>query len=114
MGDELSLFAARAARDVGMERAAATAANCDLMNAAFDVLWDLVQRQRFITSDDVWAGLNAEDIPAGNPTVMGVVFKDAQRAGLIVPTGDFKTSARVSAHARPVRVWESKRFQERE
>jgi hypothetical protein len=41
------------------------------------------------------------------------VFKDARRAGLIEPTERFVTSERAVAHGHPIRVWASKRFEER-
>lgn len=114
MGDDLfSLAAARAARDVGIERVAKSAANCELINAAFDVLCDLIREQPTITSDDVWRVLQSQGMPSGNKKALGVVFKDARRAGLIEPTERFVTSERAVAHGHPIRVWASKRFEER-
>jgi hypothetical protein len=106
--DLFSIIHARAERDLAMARAENAMGNAVLKTAAAEALRAIARRQRLITSDDVWAHLVAAgSATEGNPSVMGCVFKEAQRAGVIEPTEHFRISIRVSAHARPVRVWQS-------
>ena len=106
--DLFSLMAARAERDLGMMRAEMAMGNAVLKTAAAEALRAIARKQRFITSDDVWAFLVAAgSATEGNPSVMGCVFRDAQRDGVLGSTKEFRISIRASAHARPVRVWES-------
>ena len=61
------------------------------------------------TADDVWVILDRWKVkPPTEPRAMGAAMKNAQNAGLIVPTGSWRTSERAECHCRPVQVWRGK------
>ena len=74
---------------------------------AFDAIARVARRRSTLTTDDVWAAM---DGPAGThePRAMGPMMLSAARAGLIEATESYVKSARVTCHARPLRVWSSK------
>lgn len=55
--------------------------------------------------DDVWQHLPAGVEDPREPRAMGPVMRRAQSAGIIVPTNEYRPSARVTAHRNPRRVW---------
>lgn len=69
---------------------------------AFNVVETLANSRLFFTSDDVWDGVSSKP---HNNSAMGAVFKRAQKAGVIKPTGGFHESRRAKAHSRMLRVW---------
>jgi len=96
-----TLFDAEEARDEAVARAAFGAG--DWIVRARDAV-QLVALARFdFTSDEVWDTLG-EDRP-DEPRALGSVMKAMARDGLIRPTGEYRKSARVDCHARPVAVW---------
>ena len=63
----------------------------------------LKMRGPTITTDDVWAFIG--DVVPNEPRAMGAAMTRARKAGLIVPTEDWKLSVRRECHRRPLRVW---------
>jgi hypothetical protein len=96
-----TLFDAEEARDAAVARAALGAG--EWIERARDAV-QLVALARFdFTSDEVWDALG-EDRPE-EPRALGAVMKAMARDGLIRATGEYRKSARVDCHARPVAVW---------
>ena len=96
-----TLFDAEEARDAAVARAALGAG--EWIERARDAV-QLVALARFdFTSDEVWDALG-EDRP-DEPRALGAVMKAMARDGLIRATGEYRKSARVDCHARPVAVW---------
>jgi hypothetical protein len=56
--------------------------------------------------DDVWATLDRRGVPFPHePRALGPIFRRAQLAGLIEPTGEYRRTLRPSAHRSPQRQW---------
>jgi hypothetical protein len=63
----------------------------------------LRERGPEITTDDVWALVG--DVVPNEPRAMGAAMTRARKAGLIVPTPEWRLSVRKECHRRPLRVW---------
>lgn len=60
------------------------------------------------TADDVWQKLDGWGVERPREQrALAPVLLAAKRAGQISPTSEFRSSARRSRHAAPLRVWES-------
>lgn len=57
------------------------------------------------STDDLWRVI---DVAPPEPRAMGAALVQARRLGWISPTADYRPSARVECHARPVRIWQRK------
>lgn len=73
---------------------------------AGEALQILCKQKNFITSEDVIVLLEKAGITTGNNKALGAIIQSAHRAGLIKPTGDWKTSQLKRRHGAPVRVWQ--------
>jgi hypothetical protein len=62
------------------------------------------ERHRELIVDSVWEEFPTE-ITTHDYRAMGPVMKWAQRQGWIVPTDRIRSSARVTCHANPRRIW---------
>lgn len=63
---------------------------------------------RVLTSDDVWAVLEAWEIKTLNhPNAMGAAFRRAANRGLIENTGTVWKSVRKGSRKRAIAVWKS-------
>jgi hypothetical protein len=70
---------------------------------------NLCQERMFFSSDDVWARVP----PCREPRALGPILKKACNAGLCKPTGRYVNSKRVECHGRPILVYESLIFGQR-
>ncbi len=80
------------------------------MSSVVDAIRHVAQHKERFTSDDVWPHFVP---PPANPNVIGAGFREANRLGIIRPTGQFVMSARHQAHRRRVQVWESAMYARR-
>lgn len=105
MTDLFDYAKSKEARDAGMKQAEDNAD--DTWKFLADVcVKEVAQRQRFLTSDDVWRLL--KDFPGTHePRALGPVMTRAKRLGIIEATSEFRNSERVATHASPKRVWHS-------
>ena len=96
---------ARDARDQAIAEVEAGAAETFLDVALATI--DRVARARLLfVIDDVWAARRTW--PATHDKrAMGAAMIQAKRAGQIIPTSEFRSTAQVLRHAAPVRVWRS-------
>lgn len=63
----------------------------------------VANRGEMFNTDDVWAELGEDGIR--EKRAMGAVMKDAQKAGLITPTEQYRVSTRAVCHRNPKRLW---------
>lgn len=98
--------AGRQGRDEGMARAEG-AADSEWKAAAIDAVEQLAHASAYLTSDDVWPLLFAQQLGTHEHRAMGPVMQSAKRLGLIEATAAFRPSTRAKAHAGPKRVWRS-------
>ena len=111
-GSQLSLdavtfdhVASTAARDRSIRQVDENA-EPDWKDAAYDAVRETARRQPFgFIVDEVWKLIPDDVAPPHELRAMGAIMRRAQRDGLIVPTDDFKLSARVTAHRNPRRIW---------
>lgn len=98
-----------AARDAAIDRVERGADDAWMAEAA-EAIEGVVDTDRVVgrgfTTDDVWAYLDLWRVPSPRePRAMGAAMRLAERAGIIQPTGEYRTSRRAECHCRPVRVW---------
>ena len=61
------------------------------------------------TTDDVWLALQkVPDVATHEPRALGSMMRAAGKSGWIVPTDRYVNSRRPECHARPVKVWRSR------
>jgi hypothetical protein len=96
-----TLFEAEEARDEAVARAGLGAG--DWIGRARGAVQSVALARFDFTSDEVWDVLG-DDRP-DEPRALGAVMKAMARDGLIRATGEYRKSARVDCHARPVAVW---------
>ena len=83
-------------------------ADADWLSDARDAVLRVARRQEWLTTDDVWAVLDAEEMPPHEPRAMGAVMRQLMAAGIIQPTRDYIESQRLICHGRPLRIWRSR------
>lgn len=99
-----SLSASKEARDEAVSRAGDAAEADGWMQIALEAIRDIAAVRDEFTADDVWqAGLE----PPRESRALGAAFTRLQRDGVIEATAKFKTTARASRHAAPIRIWRS-------
>ncbi len=107
MDEQLTFDAAAStqARDAAIRRVD-THAEPDWKTAAYEAVIQTAQLHPdgFIV-DDVWPQIDDDVPPPHELRAMGAVMRRAQKAGEIIPTDQFRLSARVTAHRNPRRVW---------
>lgn len=92
------------ARDAAIEQVGDNA-SADWLAAVWRIVEALPIGALF-TTDYVWASLERDAVPPTHePRAMGAAIVGLRRAGLAVATGDYRKSARVECHARPVMIW---------
>lgn len=96
--DLFSLAEGRRLRDEGMERAAKNVYAENWLTIARNVAFNLLQKQPTISADDLLIYCPRPPNVSHNAT--GSLFKD-KRFKLV----GYKTSSKVSAHARRIAVW---------
>ena len=108
----LDLPAARAARDRGIARVAAAAAE-GFADQAFAALDRVARVQQRLIVDDIWAALGSAGgiAPTRDKRAMGAVLQRGVREGVILPTPQFQASAQKQCHANPRRIWQSRVYQ---
>ncbi len=81
-------------------------ANADLewLRVARDCVIRLANTGQSFTGDDVWLVLDALPVATGTPSALGAVFRDLQREGAIIKTGEMRMSRRRQSH-RMKTVW---------
>lgn len=89
-------------RDEGMERAL-RAAPADWKAVAWQAIVELANAGADFTSDAVWEKVG---FSPPEPRALGPLLLRAQRAGMIRPSGERRSSERAVRHAGPVTVWE--------
>lgn len=82
----------------------------DWMDRALNAARAVAARQATFTTDDVWALVG----PPPEPRAMGAVMKRLAAEDGAHATGGYVVSARAECHGRPVRVWRSVLFAQRE
>lgn len=71
------------------------------------VVYLVARQNEYLTSDDVWHGLEGATVSTHEPRAMGAILKRAAKDGIIAATDDWRVSSRPECHGRPVRVWRS-------
>lgn len=99
----------RRRRDKGLAQAEANAP--DPFRDAALAAWEAAcRRHPFVTSDQLWDGLDLDQLPASavpkRPAVIGAIIRGTV-GRLVEPTDQFRNTTRAAGHARPVRVWRS-------
>ena len=84
-----------------IDRAQANASDLWFRGAMNAVRYLVAQRRPF-TTDDVWSHVEGQ---THEPRAMGAVMRQAQRDGLIKPSGEYRKSLRPECHRRPIQVW---------
>jgi hypothetical protein len=73
---------------------------------ARDVVLTVGRMRPTFTSDDVWEWMATRDMATpGKKVALGPVMRALAVERLIIPTGDYRNSARPETHTRPLRVW---------
>lgn len=98
-------------RDDGIARAEAHA-EVQWKDAALDAVLACARQLPRFTTDEVYAhgllvGYSTHELRA-----MGGIMRRACTQGWIVPTDDYRPTARPEAHRRPMRVWRSLVYRE--
>lgn len=75
---------------------------------AMDTLWQLCRSQAEVTTDDLWENLAAD--PPGHHSVVGALWLEAIRVGMVEKTGRTVKTRRTVANARDVPVYKSLHF----
>ena len=103
----LDLGRAHAATEAAIARieASARAAYLDML---VEGVRSVALGQLQLASDQVWEHLGIERMHQGNPSALGVAFRNAAKLGYIRPQGERKDSERPTTHRRPLRIWESR------
>jgi hypothetical protein len=72
----------------------------------YDTIATVARIKPTFTADDVyeWCALRGLPLPTEGRAV-GAVFRSMAARGIIVATGEFRNSSKVSKHAAPTRVW---------
>jgi hypothetical protein len=95
------------ARDAGLEKVNAPDAK-HWMGLAYRALQRVACRMEHLTTDDVWAELEAGGIEGPRERrALGPVLMRAASAGIIEATNMVSNSGRKEAHAGPKRIWRS-------
>lgn len=95
------------ARDAGLEKVDAPDAK-PWMGLAYRALQRVACRQADLTTDDVWAELEAGGVEGPRERrALGPVMMRAASAGIIEATDMVSNSGRKAAHAGPKRIWRS-------
>ena len=77
---------------------------------AYSAIQHLCAQRFSFSSDDVWAALDARNVPAPRePRALGAVMRQAARDGLLAASGTYVQSEREACHNRPVMQWEVRR-----
>jgi len=93
-------------RDAGA--AAVIEHNPGTMSRLLERLRQVARAKSLLTSDDVRAAAEAAGDPApSHPNCWAALFRMAQAAHVVTPTGSFPKSSRPEAHARRVQLWRS-------
>ena len=79
-------------------------ANLEWLRVARDAVKRLAASGADFTGDDAWLILDQLPVATGTPSALGAVFRDLQREGVIVKTGEMRMSRRRQAH-RMKTVW---------
>ncbi len=74
--------------------------------AAYATVVRVATRQRDLTTDDVWEAI-PENFQTHEPRALGPIMVLAARNRIIRKTGTWVETARAAAHQRPVAVWGS-------
>ena len=105
------LWEAREARDEALERVSVRSPEWRAL--AYHYLKALALHRERVTSETLWAYLEARGIPVPDePRAMGPVMLKATKDGLLRPLG-YVAGRRVAAHGRPVREYESLVYMDR-
>jgi hypothetical protein len=99
----MSTQTSREARDVAIDQVEANADKIWRREAERALVYCAMELDEF-TADDVWAKLTESP---REPRALGAVMRYAYKMDIIEPTETWKITARVSSHARPLRVWKS-------
>lgn len=89
-------------RDEAVQRVEAH--NAAWVDETVEVLFAIASRQRFLTSEDVWA---ARRSTPREGRAMGAVMTRGKTLKWIAPTPDFVPSVIAHHHANPTRIWRS-------
>lgn len=76
------------------------------MRQAVEIITEIAEQQPYLTSDDVWARVEAQP---SESRMMGNALVRAEHARIISPTPEHRPSRRKANHRRPVRLWRSLR-----
>lgn len=102
--DQLDIFDATAAADDAIARAEAHA-DPDWYTAALDAARQVARTRRRFTSEDIRTAIGG--LSTHEPRALGCIMRALKRENLAIPLNIYEPTARVEAHARPLRVWES-------
>ena len=97
-------------KDVAVD-AAASGADRDWYSTAIRGVRVLATRRQYLTSDDVWEWMRPLKLTTPDNRAMGSVMRTARVDEVIKPTNDFRISERSVCHGRPIRVWQSLRYE---
>jgi len=79
----------------------------DWDRAAEEAVRAVARRQPTLTTDDVWALLEASDARTHEPRALGAVMRRMAEAGVIAATERYTKSQRPVCHSRKIQVWRS-------
>jgi hypothetical protein len=83
-------------------------ADLEWLRVARDVVQRLAMSGVDFTGDDAWLILDELPVATSTPSALGAVFRDLQREGVIIKTGEMRMSRRRQAH-RMKTVWRGAR-----
>jgi hypothetical protein len=93
-------------RDQALQRVEA-ACDPDWDRAAEEAVRAVARRQPTLTTDDVWALLEASDARTHERRALGAVLRRLAEKGVIAPVDRFVKSQRPVCHGRKIQVWRS-------
>jgi hypothetical protein len=101
----LDIIAANEARDKAIEQVGMSSRPEWIAKIRTAIL-DVAANHGTFTTDEVWQYCEDHAIdPPHEPRALGAVIRELSSAGEIVPTMEYRMSARAACHRRPIRVW---------
>lgn len=108
MMEQLSLTDAESRRDDAIARAERHALQ-EWKDTTMQIIKVLAIAYPTFTTDDVWLELNrTPHVGTHEPRALGSMMRAAYKLGWVAPTDQYVKSRRPECHARPVKVWRSR------
>ena len=108
MMEQLSLTEAERVRDDAIARAERHALQ-EWKDTTMQIIKVLAIAYPTFTTDDVWLELSrTPHVGTHEPRALGSMMRAAYKVGWVAPTDQYVKSRRPECHARPVKVWRSR------